>query len=158
MPIRILIRILIRKTDADPTGSGSSTWWGTNTVCWWMVGVWRWVRLSYGVASTYVLADTADKAGKAHKVLNSPNTLCFLYNFFVQPGRVLGLIIPILPGGPLFFTKSEMEFLDINLTKDLRVFCSMLFTVFLLADFLRKPVSSLVLTTGRGSPPPFLCV
>lgn len=27
----------------------------------------RWVKLSYAVASGYVLADTADKAGKAHK-------------------------------------------------------------------------------------------
>jgi hypothetical protein len=51
-----------------------------------MVGVCRWVRLSYGVASTYVLADTADKAGKAHKVLTCPNTLCFFIFFLSIQG------------------------------------------------------------------------
>jgi hypothetical protein len=71
------------------------------------------------VASTYVLADTADKAGKAHKVLTSPNTLCFFLFFCPagprshNPDR----------SWPLFLSKSEMKFLDNNWTKDMRVFC-----------------------------------
>jgi hypothetical protein len=42
-------------------------------------------------------------------------------------------------------TKAEMEFLDIILTKDSNLlFYSMLFTVFLLVDFLKKTDSTLV--------------
>ena len=43
----------------------------------------RWVRASYGVASAYVLADTADKAKKMNKVRRLE---------FAQPSPVLMVI------------------------------------------------------------------